>query len=499
MRIVRRLVVAALTGALMVAGAWAGVGFGPVPGVADPPAAQIPGTEAVAPASVAPAEVEDSGLRVGASKVSLHPRPDDYDAVWEKEDCGADPDHVADIRSPFPVNPNCLYIWGVGPGTPITDFDTTHGLWSRSVAVSDGEETIVLTMLDAFSYFAFYDRFCEGCGALELAEELGDELGFDPAGFFLQSTHSHAAPDTIGSGGGVAQWYMDQIADSIRASVTQAVENMRPATIEAGEELARRFNNQRRDTYFSAEDPGLSWFRAVGADDEVIATVGAYAAHPVTFGSNGGVAHPDWPGLFVSEVEQRFGGLGFLFQTGLGNMSATSPIGPRNQIGIHLANMMPAVGEGMPVEATQVDVARKVWNQPYTNAAIAALGATGIFDRPMEGPAALTVGRDDLRTCVAASPISVRTVVSAAQIGPLVITGGPGELFSNLTNTIKERNADGVTLPLAQINDGLGYIMQEFEADYVYGQRTVEYEETFGSACFGEAVLEYTLDLLAGL
>ena len=42
----------------------------------------------------------------------------------------------------------------------------------------------------------------------------------------------------------------------------------------------------------------------------------------------------------------------------------------------------------------------------------------------------------------AASPISVNTAASAAKIGNLWITGGPGEVFSNLTNTIEEWDVD---------------------------------------------------------
>ncbi len=77
---------------------------------------------------------------------------------------------------------------------------------------------------------------------------------------------------------------------------------MRPAVLEYGEQLARSFNHERRDTYRAAEEQQLAWLRgyATGAKQgkgkQTIATLGAYAAHPTTMGTNGGVAHPDWPG-----------------------------------------------------------------------------------------------------------------------------------------------------------------------------------------------------------
>jgi hypothetical protein len=91
--------------------------------------------------------------------------------------------------------------------------------------------------------------------------------------------------------------------------------------------------------------------------------------------------------------------------------------------------------------------------------------------------------------------------VSVAKVGSLLITGGPGELFSNLTNTIKEKNLGGVTFPLSLVNDGLGYIMQSVETDHS-GRQAVgfvngplsEYEDAYSiDACFGDHVLEQTL------
>src|SRR3712207_6240133 len=103
--------------------------------------------------------------------------------------------------------------------------------------------------------------------------------------------------------------------------------SMRPAVLEAGEHEARNYNSERRGTYRSAEEQHLAWLRAYAprtdkkGTDKTIATVGAYAAHPVAFGTNGGKASADWPGLFEHSLEQRFGGIGLHFMTGLGNMS----------------------------------------------------------------------------------------------------------------------------------------------------------------------------------
>src|SRR3712207_9435289 len=92
-----------------------------------------------------------------------------------------------------------------------------------------------------------------------------------------------------------------QIADTIKSTVRSAIGNLRPAVLEYGEAEAREFNRERRHTYRSAEEQNLAWLRAyvpgstsgtgkkaTTTPPQTIATVGAYAAHPVSFGTNGG-------------------------------------------------------------------------------------------------------------------------------------------------------------------------------------------------------------------
>ena len=119
----------------------------------------------------------------------------------------------------------------------------------------------------------------------------------------------------------------------------------------------------------------------------------------------------------------------------------------------------------------------------------------------------MQVGKTDQRPCRSASPVSVNTGVSAAKVGNLVITGAPGETFSNLANTVEERNPGGVSLALAQVNDGLGYIIQSFESYHegraglgFAGQDAFEYEDAYSlDQCFGDMVLERTITALSGL
>jgi hypothetical protein len=547
----RAAAVALVTGMLLVSAAWAGAVLAPV-GLRDavsevtdlaerlvpkPPAA-APEEPATAPsttadevaAQAAPASLGAGQVLAGAAKVSMEPRPDDFGGTWQTENCetlGSDIGeetltHLLDLsRTLWPAPANCIFMggYGIGPMNAISSWDDEHGLWVRSIALGDGEETVVLVLIDAVYYFAEYASMCAECGAVQIAERLGAELGIDPAGFFIAATHAHTAPDLVGGWGGVPDWYMQQVEQAIEQSIREAYAAREPAVLEIGEEWARPHNRERRNTYRSAEEPGMSWFRVVAAPDEparpgrrprqpatprVIATVGAFAAHPTTV-SPSGVAHADWPGVFASEVEGRFGGVAANFPTGLGNMSASGG----TRMGELLARLLPDVGQGQIVEEPDIAVGASQWRHPVTNSGLTVLGLPRFFDRPFDvQPATVQVGTHDARPCLSAAPVSVLTGVNAARIGPLLLTGAPGELFSNVSNTIKEANPHGITLPFGMTNDGLGYIAQSFESDFLARQGLgffaqdagFEYEDAYSiDHCIGDKVLEETLQLVRSL
>lgn len=575
-RIARTILTSFIVGVVSVGMAWAGAAIVPVAADKDSlnedndvtsfVGEESGGEEEVATSSYSPADLEPGQILAGATKVSLYPRPEDYKeqfpgARWEQDQSKCEitspsgvqegATHVADFRVRWPENPNCLYMggYGIGPMFSIASWDEEYGLWARSVAMQDANgDALVLTLIDAVYWEAYYNSLCPGepCGFLDLARQLAEETGLPAKSFNFFSTHSHTAMDFIGGWGAVPKWYMQQATDSLKASVKGALGSMEPAVLEAGENILRARNAERRDFYRSAEDDGLSWFRLIDADDQpteevcpgnsntveagevgnaspappppcepaspgrAIATVGAYAAHPVTIDAGGepdGQADADFPAVFAKRVEENFGGVGMFLQTGLGNMS---PRGNKIEMGNGMAAAIPAIGSGSQITNTDLTVGRHTWDHPVTNIPLGSLGVTGFFDRTFnETPAAVNVGKSEYpnQKCSSASAVSVETSVSAAKIGNLWITGGPGEVFAGLTNTIEERNPAGVTLALGLANDGLGYIIQSYETDHAgrqgagfVGGPLAEYEDAYSiDHCFGDATLEYTIGLLENL
>jgi hypothetical protein len=514
--------------------------------------------------------LKDNQVYAGAFKVNIAPRPADYNGTWNTTDCdssspaGSEPgkSDPTDFRVRWFENSNCIYAGGfdIGPANAVTRFDDEYGLWARATAISDGDDTVVLMILDGAYYFAKYGQMCndkpehasifdgttpgsntytQDCGFRDLQNSMAAKYGYttaargehgiEPASFFLASSHAHASPDFVGAWGGVPRWYMQQVEDAIRGAVYGAIDNMEPAYVEADEILYRGGNSNRRGHYHAAEEATEAWMRLVAennagspGDKRAIATIGTYAAHP-TDGSNGR-AYADLAGVFAKRAEERFGGIGLYFQTGFGNMS--SAIG-RRDLAQKLVDFMPNIGEGPQVTGNlDVKSVMRTFDQPATNVVLSMGGVSGVFDRPFEPrPSAVSIGKGSLspqedvqggkfdemrmpyKRCNSASGLTVNSQVSVAKVGNLLITGGPGELFSNLTNTIKEQYRAGIAFPLSLVNDGLGYIMQSIETDHV-GRQAVgfvngplsEYEDAYSiDACFGDQVLEQTLAGIAAI
>ena len=190
---------------------------------------------------------------------------------------------------------------------------------------------------------------------------------------------------------------------------------MVPATLEVGEVLARAQNRERRDTYRSAEEQQLTWLRASTPRSDVIATLGAYAGHPTTKGTNGGIAHADWIGLFEKGLEERFGGIGLHFMTGTRHHVDRR----RHRHGLPRCAWHGAREGRRRHRADRHRPARHAghWEQPATNVPLTALGFPGFFDREfLQTPSTMQTGKSpDTAPCLSASAVRPRLPATAAR------------------------------------------------------------------------------------
>ncbi|MGH7819231.1 MAG: hypothetical protein ACREQ9_05615, partial [Candidatus Binatia bacterium] len=386
---------------------------------------------------------------------------------------------------------------------------------------------------------------CADCGIRDVREKLAADLGLGVGDVIVGSTHTHAGADTYGGWGGIPLWYRNQLRDATIAAGKQAVANLRAASLRVGEVNLRNRNNERRDTYYSTVDTGATWLQARDTDTgDVIATLAAYAAHPTIVGA--ALLHADWPGAAARRFEASWGGVGLLFEGGLGNASISGVGGvdeedEAEKTGIAVADDVSAdIGKpdnGTTLLANDMTAAvQDITHPTMTNPGLATLASAGLFDReftpgtkggglpgvyswskrgelsssgedvdvPMpdlEEPEHPLVPGENFRACLSAGP-TIITTAGAHRIGDFVVAFAPGEIFSNVAEVMKERaDRSAITMVLGQTNDALGYIIQSFEYDLQgnvlteYGTTTGEYEEVFSiDRCFGDHVLETMLE-----
>ena len=94
-------------------------------------------------------------------------------------------DHLASTGSPWPENPNCIYMggFGLGPMNPVSSWNEDLGLWVRAVALRDRDgDDLVLVVLDGEGYFWDYGAKCDDCGIKQLTDQLAADERARPRG-----------------------------------------------------------------------------------------------------------------------------------------------------------------------------------------------------------------------------------------------------------------------------------------------------------------------------
>ncbi len=342
----------------------------------------------------------DGEVLAGAAKTSIEPQPAKYGGTWQKDhDLCATlsessfshgqefAEHLATAGSPWPENPDCIYMggFGIGPMNPVSSWNQDLGLWIRALALRDRQgDDLVMAIIDGEGYFWDYAHKCTDCGIKQITQTLADDpsLGLKPENIIIAATHAHSSPDFIGGWGFVPDWYMKQVSETIKSTIKDAIASERPAVLEYGEEMARPYNHERRDSYRSAEEQQIGWLRAHDPAGEKLRGQdhlhdGRLRRASHDHGTNNGQAHPTGPG--ASRRASR---------TSSGHRSPVHDR-PGQHVVVGWARRRAGRRQAqplIPLRGTRVAnptsrTTRTTWQQPVTNVPLTTLGEPGFFDR----------------------------------------------------------------------------------------------------------------------
>ena len=410
-----------------------------------------------------------------------------------------------------------FYMDGVDEANPVS---------ARAIALSNGESTVVFTLMDTVGYMAAYPAdLCADCGIDPVTKSLATELQIPAQNFIISSSHTHAAPSTIAKGGA---WYYAFVRDQLKAAIRGAVADLAnsPAVrLETGAASAKAYNVDRRIQNRAVPDYELAWLRAFvpgdkKTDERTVATFGNFAVHPTIRNANKQL-HSGMVGPFTRRVAEQLGGAALFLPGALGDQTPDKSFGI-NGIGAGLADVMveDIRRGGYVLQTNDIDVARTEVKVPVENQFFLGALAVGYAVRDFAPPygggphvartqtspdrygedlpeqlpqEARDEANDPRRTsCVGTGATHVVTPVSAIRfgakpppgkrdIGPeyrlpvvtdnVVMVQSPGEIFASIGLIVKDYLSRSNNVLVQGItNDTIGYIIPANQYDLFASQ-----------------------------
>jgi hypothetical protein len=403
----------------------------------------------------------------------------------------------------------------------------SDGSHSRAFAVSDKKATIVLAQIETQGFFNAYKQgpFGENeirkDAAAQISSLVGPKTAPAPTAsqIVVDSDHSHGGPDTAGVWGGVPTSYLKEVHDQTVKAVVDAWQAMKPATltygiahagvsgnnglyppqecIDAGKPDCMNVGNADwlLHNQFSTDpanydmDDEIRVFQARDAKDhdKVLDTYVNYASHPTVLGSDNTLVTGDYVGRLNVEIEKAFGGFAMDQVGTLGREQPERASCSDPSKTDQAAKDLCALDNYAKRVVTKIKAALSPeHSQPVTGAPIVAMNSYLLSDPTTNAVllageyAGQAIGAPFGRANNAPwyTGTILGTTVYTGRIGPVLVTGGPGEMYAQIWQKVKDTVAcsadkcadtakdSGITsvMNIGTAGDFLGYIIAPLEA-----------------------------------
>lgn len=324
-------------------------------------------------------------------------------------------------------------------------------LWATALALSDGDETILLISLDIIGYL--FDEV-----AL-VKKDIKSELGIRPSRILISSTHDHSGPDTIGLWGeagkpGKDPEYMVMLRSLILDCAQDALESQRPVRFSFG---SVRYSNPIEDSRPpDVRNDLLLSMRAVDADGETVATVVNYAMHAEVLNGRNRLVTADYPGVLREKLEKKFGGVALFFPADIGGMQSPyvffHSFWSRGRVGSALAGMVIRSLKKQPMHSiTELSLVTEKLLLPIDNPRFRIAIQNGLF------------GDSDRYITKEGDKIFLPAEIAVLRMGPATFVTVPGEMFPELGNVLRGRMQADYRFLIGLCNNEIGYIVPKEE------------------------------------
>ena len=313
-------------------------------------------------------------------------------------------------------------------------------LYARLLVLREGNNTIAMVGLDLLGFYR------------NDVADLRRLAGYDSPGrsLFLNSTHTHSGPDTLGLWGpmigvsGINAGYHARVNARIAAALKLLESRLRPVVAAGGHGTLdpRGLCRDSRDP--QVLDPNLSVLRLAGTDGKAVATLVNWSCHAEVLGAGNRLITADFPGPLCGRVEEKTGGECLFLNGMIGGLmtpdSRAESFAESDRIGAAVADAAlalktaPAPGRALAYRSEFVRV--PVENSRYRLFVFALVYGHKLYDaagRPLAYYKKWTLPLRQLFLGLDEKTEPwVETEVSLLDIGPARLLGIPAEGFPEL-------------------------------------------------------------------
>jgi hypothetical protein len=369
---------------------------------------------------------------------------------------------------------------------------SADGVHVRAMVIGAGQQAIALTQIETQGMFAAYKQ--GPFGLVDIRRDAAAQIAALGAGknrpaisagsILVDSNHTHAGPDTAGVWGGVPTAYLKYVHDQSVKAIVEAYQAMQPVDLSygtahagvAGESTRYPSDDPLLTNQFSKDpanqevDDELRVLQARAVDSgKVVATYLNYSSHPTVLGGSNTLVSADYTAP-LDAMLSRLGGIGFEQVATLGRTQpnrddcadptptgSTADVCKINSYAQRVFDRaQQAVAAATPVTGDPVVAMHSFFLQDVaTNAPIVALTYGGFV-------AGAPINR------AANPPWTSGTVIGtpsfSGRIGDILLSGGPGEMYPQIVQKVRETVPARGHINIGTAGDFLGYIVAPFEA-----------------------------------
>lgn len=197
---------------------------------------------------------------------------------------------------------------------------------ATAVALADTvtKEVVIFVGLDAIGLVKYDNDRIHEAAQKRFYEEFG--VFFYGPRLMVSSSHSHAAPDTVGLwgpglGAGRDEAYATYLRDQVVAAAMEAFANLADIKLSWGKGWSKNYAD---DTLGKDED--LFIIDGKTPEGKRVFTITRWPSHPTAYGSDNQGISADWVGTFRYKMEKDLGGMAVFLQGPIGSVYPERPV-----------------------------------------------------------------------------------------------------------------------------------------------------------------------------